>query len=140
MKQMVGSVVGIKPRAVQCKVWFGSSYFLEKNGSSQFPCTFPALQGLTCAWKEGRSLRIHFPKETIKSMDTPSSASNLCHQKTVHPQSSESIREAPCTFNALYILQKTTPRSLVWISLLQLTWACPGDRLVVPQRSLNRHY
>ena len=83
---MVDSVVGIKPRAVQLKVWFGINYVLEKKGSSQFLDTSPALQRLTCAWKEDWNLRIHFPNETIKSVDTLSSDSSLCHQETTHVQ------------------------------------------------------
>ena len=95
VKQMVDSVVGIKPRAVQLKVWFGITSVQEKKGSSQFLDTSPALQRLTCAWKEDWNLRILFPKETIKSTDTLSSASSLCHQETVHAQSSGSIQKAP---------------------------------------------
>lgn len=101
---MVDSVVGIKPRAVQLKVWFGINYVLEKKGSSQFLDTSPALQRLTCAWKEDWNLRIHFPKETIKSVDTLSSASSLCHQETTHVQSSGSIQKAsmrlPCCMSS----------------------------------------
>lgn len=91
---MVDSVVGIKPRAVQLKVQFGSNYVLEKKGLSQFLYTSPALQRLTCAWKEDWNLRIRFPKGIIKPMDTLSSASNLCHQETTHAQSSGSIQRA----------------------------------------------
>ena len=101
---MVDSVVGIKPRAVQLKGWFGINYLLEKKGSSQFLDTSPALQRLTCAWKEDWNLRIHFPKETIKSVDTLSSASSLCHQETTHVQSSGSIQKAsmclPCCMSS----------------------------------------
>lgn len=88
---MVDAVVGIKPRAVQLKVRFGSNYVLEKKGLSQFLYTSPALQRLTCAWKEDWNLRIYFPKEIIKPMDTLSSASNLRHQETTQAQSSGSI-------------------------------------------------
>lgn len=87
---MVDAVVGIKPRAVQLKVRFGSNYVLEKKGLSQFLYT-SALQRLTCAWKEDWNLRIYFPKEIIKPMDTLSSASNLRHQETTQAQSSGSI-------------------------------------------------
>ena len=101
---MVDSVVGIKPRAVQLKVWFGINYVLEKKGSSQFLDTSPALQRLTCAWKEDWNLRIHFSKETIKSVDTLSSASSPCHQETTHVQSSGSIQKAsmrlPCCMSS----------------------------------------
>ena len=91
---MVDSVVGIKPWAVQLKVRFGSNYVLEKKGLSQFLYISPALQRLTCAWKQDWNLRIHFPKEIIKPMDTLSSASTLRHQETTHAQSSGSIQKA----------------------------------------------
>lgn len=134
---MVDSVVGIKPRAVQLKVWFGITSVLEKKGSSQFLDTSPALQRLTCAWKEDWNLRIHFPKETIKSVDTLSSASSLCHQETVHAQSSRSIQKAPMCLQCCMSSKKTASRSLPQCSLSRLAWTCPGDRLVVPRRSLN---
>lgn len=137
---MVDSVVGIKPWAVQLKVWFGSNYVLEKKGLSQFLDTSSALQRLTCAWKEDWNLRTHFPKETIKSTDTLSSASSLCHQETVHAQSSGSIQKASTCLQCCTSSKKKKGLSLPQCSLLQLAWTCPGDRLVVPRRSLNRHY